>query len=144
MPQKQRPTARRIWQRWKAEHGFSGGYTSVRTCVARQRLWRLEMFMPLVHPPGHAQVDFGEADALSAGERRRLHCFCLDLPHADALFVKADPAETPEAFLDGHVAAFAFFGGVPRSMVYENTTLAVAQILGDGGRQRTRACSALQ
>ena len=54
------------------------------------------------------------------------------------------PAETTEAFLDGHVSAFAFLGGVPQSMLYDNTRLAVAKILGDGRRQRTRAFTELQ
>ena len=56
----------------------------------------------------------------------------LDLPHSDACFVKAYPAETTEAFCDGHVSAFSFLGGVPRSILYDNTRLAVARILGDG------------
>ena len=78
------------------------------------------------------------------GEERKIHSFCLDLPHSDACFVKAYPAETVEAFCDGHAAAFAFFGGVPRSMLYDNTRLAVARILGGGTRQRTRAFAELQ
>ena len=49
-----------------------------------------------------------------------------------------------EAFLDGHVSAFAFLGGVPQSVLYDNTKLAVAKILGDGRRKRTRAFSELQ
>jgi hypothetical protein len=57
--------------------------------------------------------------------------------------VKAYPAETTEAFLDGHVSAFAFFGGVPLSILYDNTKLAVARILGDGQRTRTRAFTEL-
>jgi hypothetical protein len=100
--------------------------------------------VPLVHPPGHGQADFGEAVAVIGGEERKIHFFCLDLPHSDACFVKAYPAETAEAFCDGHTAAFAFFGGVPRSMLYDNTRLAVARILGDGTRQRTRAFAGLQ
>ncbi len=88
--------------------------------------------MPLVHPPGHAQVDFGEAIGVIGGVRQKLHVFFMDLPHSDAPFIKAYPAETTEAFLDGHVSAFAFFGGVPRSILYDNTKLAVARILGDG------------
>jgi hypothetical protein len=75
---------------------------------------------------------------------RKIHFFCLDLPHSDAGFVKAYPAERIEAFLDGHNAAFAFLGGVPRSILYDNTRLAVARILGDGTRQRTRAFAELQ
>jgi hypothetical protein len=102
------------------------------------------MFVPLAHPPGHAQADFGEAVAVIGGERQKVHFFCLDLPHSDAGFVKAYPAERIEAFLDGHDAAFAFLGGVPRSILYDNTKLAVGRILGDGTRQRTRAFAELQ
>ena len=68
----------------------------------------------------------------------------MDLPHNDAAFVQAFPAETTEAFCDGHNAAFRYFGGVPRGIVYDNTKLAVAKILGDGTRQRTQAFSELQ
>ena len=90
--------------------------------------------MPLAHDPGHAQVDFGEAWAIIAGVRRKVHYFALDLPHSDACFVKAYPAETTEAFCDGHVAAFGFFGGIPLSILYDNTTLAVAEIKKGGTR----------
>ena len=62
----------------------------------------------------------------------------------DALFIKTYPAETTEAFCDGHVAAFGFFGGVPKSILYDNTAIAVAKILGDGTRRRTRVFSELQ
>ena len=58
--------------------------------------------------------------------------------------MKAYPAETTEAFLDGHVSAFSFLGGVPQSILYDNTKLAVARILGDGKRQRTRSFTELQ
>jgi transposase len=143
-PPKQRHTARRIWQRLRDEHGFAGGYTTVKDHVRERRQRTREVFVPLAHPPGHAQVDFGEAVAVIGGERQKIHLFCLDLPHSDACFVKAYPAERTEAFLDGHVAAFAFLGGVPRSILYDNTTLAVARILGGGERRRTRAFAELQ
>ena len=100
--------------------------------------------MPLSHPPGHAQCDFGEALVIIGGVEQKAHCFVLDLPHSDGCFVKAYPAETTEAFLDGHVSAFAFLGGAPQSILYDNTKLAVARILGDGRRKRTRAFSELQ
>ena len=143
-PRKQRHTARRIFARLKAEHGFAGGETVVKDYVRERRLRGREMFVPLVHPPGHGQADFGEAMAVIGGEERKIHVFCLDLPHSDACFVKAYRAETAEAFCDGHNAAFAFFGGVPQSMLYDNTRLAVARILGDGTRQRTRVFAELQ
>jgi hypothetical protein len=116
----------------------------VKDYVRERRARAREVFVPLAHPPGHAQVDFGEAVAVIGGERRKIHFFCLDLPHSDACFVKAYPAERTEAFLDGHVAAFAFLGGVPRSILYDNTGLAVARILSGGERQRTRAFAELQ
>ena len=90
------------------------------------------MFVPLSHPPGHARCDFGEALVVIGAVERKAHCF-----------VKAYPAETTEAFLDGHVSAFAYLGGVPQSILYDNTRLAVARILGDGRRQRTRAFTGL-
>ena len=99
--------------------------------------------MPLAHPPGHAQCDFGESWVAIGGVKQKIHFFVLDLPHSDAMFVKAYPAETTEAFCDGHVSAFSFLGGVPQSIVFDNTRLAVAKILGDGRRQRTRVFAEL-
>ena len=143
-PVKQRHTAKRIFERLRDEHGFAGGYTVVkdyvRICRARSR----ETFVPLAHPPGHGQVDFGEAVGVIGGVRQKIHFFCMDLPQSDACFVKAYPRETTEAFLDGHVSAFAFFGGVPLSLLYDNTTIAVAKICGDGRRERTRVFTELQ
>jgi transposase len=143
-PPKQRHTAKRIYERLRAEHGFSGGYTIVKTYVREQNARLQEMFVRLSHPPGHAQVDFGEAVAVIGGVRQAIHFFCLDLAHSDAAFVKAYPAECTEAFLDGHIAAFGFLGGVPLSILYDNTKLAVVRILGDGTRQRTRSFAELQ
>jgi transposase len=143
-PAKQRHTAKRIYERLRAEHGFAGSYTIVKDYLRERQARAQEMFVPLAHPPGHAQVDFGEAVAVIGGVRQKIHFFCLDLPHSDAGFVKAYPAERLEAFLDGHNAAFAFLGGVPQSILYDNTKLAVGRILGDGQRQRTRAFAELQ
>jgi transposase len=143
-PPKQRHTAKRIFDRLRTEHGYAGSYTSVKAYVHEHRARAQEMFVPLAHPPGHAQADFGEAVAVIGGVRQKIHFFCLDLPHSDAGFLKAYPAERTEAFLDGHNAAFAFLGGVPQSILYDNTRLAVARILGDGTRQRTRAFAELQ
>ncbi len=143
-PVKQRHTSKRIFERLRDEHGYSGGATVVKDYVRIARGRLRETFVPLAHPRGHAQVDFGEAVGEIGGVRRKIHFFCMDLPQSDAPFVKAYPAETTEAFLDGHVSAFAFFGGVPLSILYDNTTIAVAKICGDGKRERTRAFTELQ
>ncbi len=143
-PTKQRHTAKRIFDRLRAEHAFPGGYTIVKDYVRAATLRRREMFVPLTHAPGTAQADFGEALVIVGGEERKAHYFAIDLPHSDDGFVRAFPAETTEAFLEGHVQAFAYFGGVPTTILYDNTRLAVARILGDGTRQKTRAFSELQ
>jgi transposase len=143
-PAKQQHTAKRIFERLRDEHGYDGGITIVRGYVHDRRERQREMFVPLRHDPGHAQVDFGEAVAVIAGEERKIHFFAMDLPHSDACLVQGYPAETSEAFCAGHNIGFEFFGGVPRSILYDNTKLAVARILGDGRRQRTRTFSELQ
>ena len=109
-PRKQRHTAKRIFERLRDEYGFDGGYTTVKDYVREHRRQTREMFVPLSHAPGHAQCDFGEALVVIGGVERKAHCFVIDLPHSDGCFVKAYPAETTEAFLDGHVSAFAFPG----------------------------------
>lgn len=141
---KQRHTAHRIFERLCDERGYSGGYTIVREYVALVTLRSREMFIPLSHVAGQAQVDFGEADGYIGGKKIRFHYFCMDLPQSDGCFVKAYPAETAEAFCDGHVAAFAYFGGVPQSILYDNTKLAVARIVKGGRRLHSQMFAELQ
>ena len=143
-PKKQRHTAKRIWDRLKAEHAFTGGYTVVKDYVREGRVRHKEVFVPLVHPPGDAQADFGEALVVMAGVEQKAHFLCLDLPQSDDSFVVAFPAEKTESFLEGHIRAFAHFGGVPRTILYDNTRIVVAQITGDGERTPTEAFSELQ
>ena len=83
-PVKQRHTAKRIFERLRDEHGFTGGYTVVKDHVRIERARGRETFVPLAHPPGHAQVDFGEAVGVIGGVRQKIHFFCMDLPQSDA------------------------------------------------------------
>ena len=143
-PAKQRHTAKRIFERLRAEYEYAGGYTIVKDYVRQSRIGGQEMFVPLSHAPGEAQADFGEAVVVIAGVECKAHFMAFDLPHSDDCFVQAFPAETTEAFLEGHVRAFEYFGAVPTRILYDNTKLAVARILGDGQRLKTRAFSELQ
>ena len=79
VPRKQRHTAHRIFERLRDEHGFSGGYTIVKDYVRSRRQSVREAFVPLHHPPGHAQVDFGEA-TVEVGGRRGEGCLLLPDP----------------------------------------------------------------
>jgi Transposase and inactivated derivatives len=138
---KQRHTAKRVFDRLRDEHGFTGGYTIIKDYVRDQQRRRREMFVPLHHEPGHAQADFGEALVVIGGIEQKAHFFALDLPHSDASYIRAYPAATAEAWIDGHVHAFAFFGRVPLSVLYDNDRCLVARILPDGVRKRARLFS---
>jgi transposase len=143
-PRKQRHTAKRIWERLKGE-GFTGGYTIVKDTVRELTAHRQEVFVPLVHQPGEAQVDFGQALVKMNGVLRKVSFFVMALPHSDASFVMAFERECTETFWEGHVQAFEFFSGVPRRISYDNTKIAVAQIIGGGkGRRLTRGFCQLQ
>src|ERR1035438_6536496 len=69
-PKKQRHTAKRIFERLRSEHAYTGGYTIVKDYVRQYTLHHQEMFVPLTHAPGQAQADFGEA--LVGRERERM------------------------------------------------------------------------
>jgi transposase len=137
-PPKQRHTAERIFQRLRDEHGYTGCSSIVRAAVHDWRRGRAEVFVPLAHPPGEAQVDFGYAEVVIAGEPVKAAYFVLTLPHSDTFFVRAFPKECTESFQDGHVRAFGYFGGVPTRISYDNSKIAVAAITGRRGRTPTR------
>ena len=139
LPKKQRHTAKRIWERLRAEHGFAGGYTIVKEAVRDLKGKGREVFMPLVHRPGEAQVDFGHALVNMDGVLRKAAFFVMVLPHSDAAFVMAFPRECTETFLEGHVRAFGFFDAVPKRITYDNTKVCVSKIIGSRDRKLTAA-----
>ena len=134
---KQRHTKRRIFERLRDEYGYAGGYTAVKEVVREWERQHREVFMPLSHPPGEAQVDFGQARILLNGTEATVAMFVMTLPYSDAIFVCVYPRECTEAFLDGHCRAFAFLGGVPKRISYDNTKIAVKKVLGRRQRDLT-------
>lgn len=143
MPKKQRHTAKRIFERLRQE-GYEGGYTVVKEAVREMERHGREVFVPLSHPPGEAQVDFGQALARVGGVLRKVAFFVMALPYSDAMFVMAFERECTETFWEGHVRGFEFFGGVPRRITYDNTGVAVAPIVGGAGRRLTAGFSQLK
>ncbi len=133
---KRRHTAKRIWERLQDE-GFTGGYTIVKDAVRELKRTSQEVFMPLTQPPGEAQVDFGHALVKMNGVLRKICFFVMALPYSDAFFIRAYERECTETFWDGHVRAFAFFGGVPRRITYDNSKIAIARIIGPRLRELT-------
>lgn len=135
---KQRHTSRRVFERLRDEHGYTGGWTLVKDAVRAWRQQNQEVFLPLSHPPGEAQVDFGYADVWLEGELTKVALFVMTLPYSGAVFMQAFPRECTEAFLEGHKRAFEFFGGVPVRISYDNSKIAVGRILGSREREVTR------
>ena len=95
-PVKQRHTAKLNFERLRVEHGFAGGYTVVKNYVRLARARSREMFVPLAHPPGHAQADFGEAVGVIGGIRQKIHFFCMELPNSGINLHSIHPGQLPK------------------------------------------------
>lgn len=146
-PRKQRHSARRIYERLVDEHSdrFDGSSSAVRRYVARARARQGEVFMPLAFEPGEeAQVDWHEGWVLESGEWVKAQCFCMRLCYSKATIVLPYRRATLEAFLDGHVRAFEYFGGIPRRLAYDNLRSAVIQITPGKGRRLNKRFKELQ
>jgi transposase len=142
VPRKQRHTARRVWQRLVAEHGAALAEVTVSRYVARRRAElgrdRVEVAVPQDHQPGaEAEVDFGEFHARIAGTLVKLWMFVMRLSCSGRAFHVAFATQAQEAFLEGHVLAFEYFGAVPGRVRYDNLGPAVARVL--RGRDRLEA-----
>jgi transposase len=135
---KQRHTAKRIFERLRDEHGYDGGQTIVKDAVRARKQQHREVFLPLSHRPGEAQVDFGFADVYLNGVLTKVALFVMTLPYSDSIYVQAFPRECTEAFQEGHKRSFEFFGGVPTRISYDNSKIAVGQIVGNRERKVTQ------
>ncbi|CAN5922330.1 hypothetical protein BH23ACT10_BH23ACT10_11360 [soil metagenome] len=143
-PAKQRHTARRVWQRLIAEQGADVGESTVRAFVASVRAEIAveqgsvaDVMVVQGHAPeaeAEAEVDFGEFYATIAGAAVRVHLFVMRLSCSGRAFVHAYGHQAQEAFFDGHVRGFAWLGGVPGRVRYDNLKAAVTRIL--TGRDR--------
>lgn len=140
-PPKQRHTAKRIHERLTTEYDFQGGASTVRRYVGqRRRALRTQVYIPLAYEPGRtAQADFGEAEVIIAGQQLTVQLFCLRLGYSKQPFVTALPGQGQEAFFEGHVRGFQFFGGVPRQIVYDNLKAAVKRLLEGHSREEQAA-----
>jgi transposase len=122
-------TATQIFQRLRAEEGYSGGITILSDYVRSIRRVRAPAFLSLSFAPGEcAQVDWGCAGAMSIGStRRRLSFFVMVLCYSRLIYIEFSLAEATEHFLQAHQNAFEFFGGVPEKVLIDNPKTAVLQ-----------------
>jgi len=137
-PAKQRHTAKRIFERLQQE-GYQGGYTQVKEAVRQITQRSREVFVPLTHYPGEAQVDFGFAVVKQQGRLRKLAFFVMVLPYSDSFFVQVYERECTEAYWEAHRRAFEYFGGVPVRISYDNSSVLVRLIAGTRERKLSQA-----
>ena len=132
-PRKQRHTATRVYGRLQEERGYKGSYSAVRRYCYRKKAEfrrRKESFLPLAHPPGYAQADFGGFKYYDAeGTGRDGHALIVSFPHSNSGWMQVFPSENQECLLTGLKRIFAHIGGVPMRLRLDNMTTAVAQIL---------------
>ena len=148
-PRKQRHTARRIWQRLVAEHGASCSEVTVSRYVARRReelqLTAVEVAVPQTHEAGaEAEVDFGEFWARIGEVLVKCWMFVMRLSCSGRAFHVAFTTQAQEAFLEGHVLAFAHLGGVPGRIRYDNLKPAVVKVLKGRNREESDRFVALR
>jgi transposase len=140
---KHRLTSPRLHRQLR-EEGVEIGERTVRRYLAEKRRRAAEVYIPLVHRPGEeAQVDFFEVTIDEGGVRRRAWKFLMRLMYSGRDFIHLyDHCDRP-CFLDGHVRAFAYLGGVARRLIYDNLSAAVKRILGLKERELTDRFKAL-
>src|SRR5262249_51133351 len=124
--------------------GHRVGVTLVKEAVAEWRRQRREVFVLLAYRPGDlAEVDFFEVLIDLAGARRKAWLFLMRLMYSGRDFAWIYERQDQVSFLDGHVRAFAHFGGVPSRVAYDNLRAAVVRILVGGERALTDRFAAL-
>ena len=142
-PRKQRHTARRIYIRIRRElPDAEVSESTIRRYVAQRKLEigaaRHEVFIAQSYAFGdEAQVDWFEAYANFAGDRQKVYVFCMRSMASGAAFHCAYLHATQQAFLEAHELAFAWFGGVFRTLRYDNLSSAVRRILRGSQREET-------
>ena len=133
LPKAQRRTARRLFEGLQAE-GYRGAYDSVQRFVQRWKAAKsgpslAHAFVPLAFAPGEVcQFDWSHEHVELNGVMQTIKVAHFRLTFSRQMFVVAYPRETQEMVFDAHNRAFAFFGGVPERMVYDNLKAVVETI----------------
>lgn len=142
LPRKQRHTAKRIYDRLCAEQGFTGSYSSVRRYVSKRKgelhTERNAGYLPLEHPMGHAQVDFGEfLYHDTEGKDKKGYALTMVFPYSNKGYNLAFPSQNQECLLQGMQQIFEYIGGVPIRIRFDNMSTAVVKVLTGPERELT-------
>jgi transposase len=149
LPKKQRRTSQRLFECLQVE-GYTGTYSPVQRYVKQ---WKHQQgkqpsikqaFVPLSFPPGETcQFDWSHETVVLGGATQTIKVAHFRLAYSRRMFVVAYPRETLEMVMEAHCKAFAYFGGVPKRMVYDNPKTIVDTIFTGKDRQFNRRFLAL-
>lgn len=133
-PRKQRHTAKKVFDRLVAEHGFTGSQSTVERFV---RDWResrepspTEGFLELGWPAGTAQGDYGNAVAAIGGAEVDVHALVVTLPRSNGRWTTCSMSQRSECLCESMLRVFEHIGGVPPLVVLDNATEAGRRLAG--------------
>ena len=130
IPRKQRHTATRIYTRLRDEKGYPGSYSSVKRYVRKKKLvmkLAAEGYLPLAHPAGNGQVDFGESIYCDgSGQEQKGYALTVSFPQSNKGYTQFFPSQNQECLLTGLQRIFEHIGGVPPRLKFDNLSTAVA------------------
>jgi transposase len=119
-----RLSATRLFEEMRAG-GYAGGYTQVKAYVRQAR--PRPVVEPVVRfetPPGHqGQVDFAEF-RLPWGKR---YALLVVLAHSRLLWLQFYGRQTMAVLMRGLEEAFAFFGGVPAELLFDQMKAVIVE-----------------
>jgi transposase len=137
-PRKQKHTGQRVYERLLENYTFCGAEVTVRNYVYQKRrelLVNTKVFVPQVYESGvEAEVDWYEAAINFPAGQETIYIFQMRACYSGKEFHIAFRHQNQKAFLEGHIKAFNYFGGVFKTIRYDNLTSAVKKVL--RGRKR--------
>lgn len=136
---KQKHTAKRIYDRLVDEKGFKGGESTIREIVAKLKDKQKKVFVPLSFEPAEAiQIDWGEATIYLAGKKTKVNLFCMRECYSADIYCKSFYRQNEESFLEGQISGFEYFDGAPERIIFDNAKVAVKEGFGTHAKVRDR------
>ena len=139
---KQRHTAEKIHERLETLYpdNFKVSSRCVRKYVSQKKKELKaynKCYIPLEHPPGTSQADFGEAYFIENGVKQKGFYLNLSFPYSNAGFCQLFKSQNQECLLQGLKNIFEYIGGIPVSITFDNPSTIVVKIKEYGNRELT-------
>ncbi len=139
---KQRHTAKRVYDRLKEIYPeFDVSDRSVRAYVSKKKKelgLNIQGHLPLDHPPGEAQVDFGEAQFIENEALYDGYYLNMSFPYSNGGYLQLFKSQNQECLLEGMKNIFQYINKVPTSIWFDNMSTAVKSIKKNGKRDLSK------